>query len=401
MAAGNTLQEFLMLINNFREDGRIEGEELRDLFQTTYNVLSQNDTSSLNLGYDLNQVYDTPSTALVSGNRSYTESGNRFWRSKIDQNTGNQPPSDPRIAENTFWIEVSKAEANPIKEWSPGIYGAGLVIVFFNDSLLKLNNPVRPFESVDISQEILNEDWVYISCPNTNGQGGDSPGLNPSYVNYNVDTTNQTDSDPGVDVFKLGETDPTFAGTSGDGFLYISNVIENGQDVSALLDGLGVESFIKISRDSNIAEKILYKVKTKSVDQTGYRRIEVTFESQSSGFSFVDGESYSFNFVQKEGGNGLSSSPQDIYIRVLQGFDTDPEITFTGALTLAVRVPNGVSALSFAYATNDGNYNFTPATLSELNSYLQGRVPTDETVVLLTPTLIYPRDTIVITPTAV
>jgi hypothetical protein len=133
MAAGNDLTFLQNLINSFRQDAIIDGDELQDLFQTIRNVLSANNTSVLNLAYDNAITYDTPATAGTSGNPSYAEFDDRFWRSKTDDNVGNEPPSSEAVTENTNWIEVSKAEANAFQEWTPGIYGSGLIIVFHND----------------------------------------------------------------------------------------------------------------------------------------------------------------------------------------------------------------------------------------------------------------------------
>jgi hypothetical protein len=92
----------------------------------------------------------------------------RFWKTKTDTNTGNEPPTNPAVTENDFWIEVSPAGGSAIQEWSPGIYGAGLIIVFHNHStdgpgLYLLAEPVRPYESANIETEITAEDWVKIT----------------------------------------------------------------------------------------------------------------------------------------------------------------------------------------------------------------------------------------------
>lgn len=92
----------------------------------------------------------------------------RFWKTKTDTNTGNEPPTNPAVTENDFWIEVSPAGGSAIQEWAPGIYGAGLIIVFHNHStdgpgLYLLAEPVRPYESANIETEITAEDWVKIT----------------------------------------------------------------------------------------------------------------------------------------------------------------------------------------------------------------------------------------------
>jgi hypothetical protein len=82
----------------------------------------------------------------------------RLFETKTDDNTGNAPPTDPGTSENTWWIEVSPSASAPIPEWSAGVYGPGLVIVYHNHSvdgkgLYVLTEPVRPFSSVNIEAE--------------------------------------------------------------------------------------------------------------------------------------------------------------------------------------------------------------------------------------------------------
>lgn len=78
----------------------------------------------------------------------------RFWKTLVDDNINNEPPTNPGTTEDAFWIEVSPSDGSAIKEWAPGIYGSGLVIVFYNDDLYKLIEATRPFESVSIEDEI-------------------------------------------------------------------------------------------------------------------------------------------------------------------------------------------------------------------------------------------------------
>ncbi|MEM7551733.1 MAG: hypothetical protein AAF363_18760 [Bacteroidota bacterium] len=160
MAAGNTIDTLKLLIDTFREDGRISGPEIADIFLTIYNIQANSNTENLNLSWNSGFVYDTPAASANSGNPAYAEFGDRLWKSKVDNNQGNEPPSDPLVTENPFWIEVSKSVAALFPEWTPGIYGAGLIIVFFDNKFIKLENPSRPFESIDIVSEIANGDWV-------------------------------------------------------------------------------------------------------------------------------------------------------------------------------------------------------------------------------------------------
>lgn len=92
----------------------------------------------------------------------------RIWETKIDDNTANEPPVDPGTSEDANWKEISPSAAAAIPEWAPGLYGAGLVIVFHNHSadgpgLYVLLEPVRPFTSTNIESEITGGKWEKIS----------------------------------------------------------------------------------------------------------------------------------------------------------------------------------------------------------------------------------------------
>jgi len=92
----------------------------------------------------------------------------RFWNSKTNGNTGNQPPTDPLVTENTYWKEVSPSDGSSIKEWAAGIYLSGLQIVFHRHStdgpeFYVLNEAIRPFTSTDIEAEIVTGKWNAIS----------------------------------------------------------------------------------------------------------------------------------------------------------------------------------------------------------------------------------------------
>jgi hypothetical protein len=84
----------------------------------------------------------------------------RFWKTKVDDNLNNEPPTNPLTTEDANWIEVSPSDGSSIKEWAAGIYGAGLVIIFFEDKLYKLSEPTRPFESTDFEAELAAGSWI-------------------------------------------------------------------------------------------------------------------------------------------------------------------------------------------------------------------------------------------------
>lgn len=93
----------------------------------------------------------------------------RLWVTKVDDNTGNAPPSDPNVTENTYWKEVSASNSAAFPEWAAGIYGEGLVIVYHMNAVYKLDAAARPYNSVNIQTEIAAGDWIDLtgsSSPN-------------------------------------------------------------------------------------------------------------------------------------------------------------------------------------------------------------------------------------------
>lgn len=92
----------------------------------------------------------------------------RIFQSKTNANLNNQPPTDPLITETTYWLEISQSSGSSIKEWAPGLFGTGLVIVFHNHStygrgLCQLLDPARPFQSTNIETEITAGKWSFIA----------------------------------------------------------------------------------------------------------------------------------------------------------------------------------------------------------------------------------------------
>jgi photosystem II stability/assembly factor-like uncharacterized protein len=92
----------------------------------------------------------------------------RIWETREDNNINHEPPTDPEIIVNTYWQEASPASGSAIKEWEAGVYGNGLIIVFHNHSTLgpglaRLSEPTRPFQSVDIENEITTGKWTWLS----------------------------------------------------------------------------------------------------------------------------------------------------------------------------------------------------------------------------------------------
>jgi hypothetical protein len=91
----------------------------------------------------------------------------RIFQSKVNGNINHQPPVDPNITEDAYWIEISQSTGSAIKEWASGLYGAGLILVYHNHSagtsgIYKLVNPTRPYASANIETEINAGDWEQV-----------------------------------------------------------------------------------------------------------------------------------------------------------------------------------------------------------------------------------------------
>lgn len=105
----------------------------------------------------------------------------RFFETKINDNTGagNEPPTDPDTTENSSWREVSASSGSAIHEYAPGLFLAGLQIVFHNHSvdgpgIYYLVEADRPFNSTNIETEIASGKWEKI--------GGSGKGIAKTYA---------------------------------------------------------------------------------------------------------------------------------------------------------------------------------------------------------------------------
>jgi hypothetical protein len=95
-----------------------------------------------------------------------TDGALRFWKTKVDDNIGNVPPTNPLIIEDDFWIEVSPSSGSARKEWAPGFFGVGLITVYYDlngdgtdPADYILTDPARPFHSTDFVAELGAGKW--------------------------------------------------------------------------------------------------------------------------------------------------------------------------------------------------------------------------------------------------
>lgn len=152
-----TYQEIYDMIDDLLADNttqEISEEDLRDVCHAILDRTNESDIESLDIEWDSGTTYALDELVTYL---------NRIWKSKSAGNTNHQPPSDPEVTEDTYWIEQSKSESSPIKEWSAGVYGAGLIVVLYNDELYKLTVGTRPYNSSNIEDEIESGDWQIVA----------------------------------------------------------------------------------------------------------------------------------------------------------------------------------------------------------------------------------------------
>jgi hypothetical protein len=137
-----------------------------------------------------------------------TDGKPRIWQTLVDDNINNSPPSNPLTTSNAYWNEVSQAGSSAIVEWEAKLYGAGLVIVFWDHStdgpgLYKLNEPTRPFSSTNIESEITAGTWVQITgSPSSSG----GPAIDEKYANVAALLADQANQDEDALYFVLDAT---------------------------------------------------------------------------------------------------------------------------------------------------------------------------------------------------
>lgn len=141
-----------------------------------------------------------------------TDGNKRIFETKVDNNSGNAPPSAPNMTENTYWIEVSQAGSSAIVEWEPKLYGAGLVIVFHDHSadgpgFYQLLTPTRPFNSTNLETELTDvpAKWRRIGGVNSGG-----PAIAKNYTDIAALIADQADQEENALYFVSdASTDPT------------------------------------------------------------------------------------------------------------------------------------------------------------------------------------------------
>jgi hypothetical protein len=146
---------------------RLEVQEIQTAFLKILDQIGSQNFENTIAEWDAGTTYDTPATSETSLNPAYADYLDRIWKSKIDSNTGNQPPSQPGTTEDSNWIEVSAAATGLLQDWKVGLFGEGLVLVYYSSAnvsagFFELQEQTRPFESTDFEAELTAGSWKQV-----------------------------------------------------------------------------------------------------------------------------------------------------------------------------------------------------------------------------------------------
>lgn len=189
----------------------------------------------------------------------------RFWKTKTNGNINNPPPTAVGVTENTYWIEVSPANGSAIKEWTPGVFGDGLIIVGYDAvgdgtdfALFKLTEAVRPYNSTNFATEMAAGKWKRITAPYvTRTQIVTSSAI----VTPNADTTDYVKIT--AQAVNLTLANPT--GTPHEGQVLVIEVKDNGT-TRTITYGIQYRNFIVPPSATTASKKVLLILKYDSAD---------------------------------------------------------------------------------------------------------------------------------------
>lgn len=168
-----TLSELIALANDLLTRvgaNRVSGADIKEVVLAIINFFA----SQLS---DIIPSWTTVQTFQTDGSDAgkyckYADSNGklRLFETKVDDNINNAPPLDPGITENAYWKEISASASAALPEWAAGVYGPGLIIVYFDhpddgQGLYMLTEATRPFASTDIVDEIEADQWDRIDVP--------------------------------------------------------------------------------------------------------------------------------------------------------------------------------------------------------------------------------------------
>jgi hypothetical protein len=146
-----TKQEVIDYINNELQVPVTDIEKILNSFNKTLDFITESEITDIIPDWTVGQTFQTDgSDDGIYCKHPDANGKKRVFETLVDDNIGNAPPTDPNITSNAYWSEISQSGGSGIKEWTVGIYGTGLVVVYHNHSkdgpgLYRLVEPVRPF----------------------------------------------------------------------------------------------------------------------------------------------------------------------------------------------------------------------------------------------------------------
>jgi hypothetical protein len=278
----------------------------------------------------------------------------RFWNSKTNGNTGNQPPTDPLVTENTYWKEVSPSDGSSIKEWAAGVYLSGLQIVFYShsidgDGFYKLTEATRPFTSANIETEITSGKWVKIgalaSQAEVNAENDDSKPITAKKLSekpIKQETYNPTLSftknlrDVYIDQSSTINLDATFSGAIHGAE---KNVMVNGDTVNTLTFSSKFEKFVG----------------SLDFDNTKLNHIICTYNSYAGKIYY---------YIAHTSRVVVDTVPPSIISSALQASNVYIDITFNEGVFTNTGGSGGLSASDFALVFNQNGGTATACTIA-------------------------------------
>ena len=291
--------------------GEIEESDLREFSADIAETFGYVPPTATSLGWDENVTYNTAGHAEPN---AYAEYSDRLYRTKQDGNLGHTPPTAKDvdgIIQDDWWIEVSRAESSPIKEWTAGAYGSGLIIVLFNDKFYKLNVPERPFESTNIETEITAEQWTIVG-----GSGDGGPAVAGKYPTWALLLADQQNQKSGFVYFA---TDASGFSTVDAGyayFEYLGTTAGDESDYRKLTEGesLDLDLSGKVDKESYT---ILITAAAIELSFVNYLNKKILTLDQNTTLSFAslngkEGSEYKLIVIQNETGGWSVTFPAEV-----------------------------------------------------------------------------------------
>ncbi|NJO88950.1 MAG: hypothetical protein HC831_08325 [Chloroflexia bacterium] len=311
------LQRLVQMIRSAGIGGKTSAQNTRDflsdLIDTMFSLFSgSGETTGPDLEWNAETVYNTT-------DNQFAISRLRIFKSKINNNTGHEPPYVPDldgIYQDNYWVEVSSAPKAVIPSWKAGVFQVnsnGDPIIVFNAGVLYYlsDTVVLPFESTNFAMELAAEKWISLG-----GESG-GPAVAAKYATWALLLADQAKQKAGYVYFA---TDASGFSTVDSGyayFEYLGTTSGNESDYRKLTEGESMDLDLSWKLDAS-------KVKTALNDSddeipTSKAVLEGTPQvTQVVKDSMTVGETYAFTVVKDAQGNVSYSAGLALLIKLQQ-----------------------------------------------------------------------------------